>query len=313
MPTEAPDRERQAARPDEAPLPREVGGLAAEARFLLKTSRPGFWLTSLWFYLLPIGGRQVFGSAHFWLGAAYVTLPLGMLIYGWNDAVDFETDRLNPRKDSFLFGARPNEAQIAGLPWRIALIQAPFAILFFWLLGWRGIAWFAALLLATALYNWPRIGFKGRAGFDMLNQVGYLLVFVLSSWLSGVPQAPWFTFVFGALFAMHSHLFGQIMDHRHDLDAGRQTTSGTLGIRAAKCLMTALLAAESAILWLYAHNPAMALGLAAGAVWFTLDDVWLWRDRPYSQGQMRLFFLGWNAAALISMPWVWKTAALAAR
>jgi hypothetical protein len=37
----------------------------------------------------------------------------------------------------------------------------------------------------------------------------------------------------------------------------------------------------------------------------------LWRDRPYSLIQMRVFMLGWNAIALASIPWVWRTATLA--
>ena len=84
-------------------------------RSLMKVARPGFWTTSLWFYLLPLGQQHVFGSWTFWLGCFYVTFPLGLLIYGWNDLVDAETDRLNPRKGNFLFGARPDDAQLAAL------------------------------------------------------------------------------------------------------------------------------------------------------------------------------------------------------
>ena len=288
-----------------------ITDIRAELRFMLKVSRPGFWLTSIWFYMLPLGQHAVFDSARFWIGVLYVTLPLGLLIYGWNDAVDAETDRLNPRKDTFLFGARPTPDQIARLPWRIALVQAPFVVLFAWLLGGRALAWFAALVLATALYNWPRIGFKGRAGFDLLNQLGYLLVFVLSSWTNGVPQLPWFTFAFGALFAMHSHLFGQIMDHAPDLRAGRNTTAGTIGVRPAKALMITFLAGESALLWTCAGDLLLAAALAGGAFWFALDTTLIWRDQPYTDGQMRFFLLGWNAAALVSLPWVWWTATLA--
>src|ERR1700679_391467 len=127
-----------------------LGAALDELRFVIKVSRPGFWLTSIWFYILPVAGRAVTHSAPFWLGVFYVTLPLGLLIYGWNDAVDFEADRLNPRKDTFLFGARPNAAQIAGLPWRIALVQAPFLLLFTQWLGWRAPVWFGALAAATA-------------------------------------------------------------------------------------------------------------------------------------------------------------------
>jgi 4-hydroxybenzoate polyprenyltransferase len=297
---------------DESLRTRSPPGTALdELRFVIKVSRPGFWLTSIWFYILPVAGREVLHSAPFWLGVFYVTLPLGLLIYGWNDAVDFEADRLNPRKDTFLFGARPSATQIAGLPWRIALVQTPFVLIFTRLLGWRAPVWFAALAAATALYNWPRIGFKGRVGFDMLNQLGYLLVFALSSWLNGAPQAPWFTFVFGGLFAMHSHLFGEIMDYGPDLRTGRRTTAGALGIRSSKALMTAFLACESALLLVWARDVPLAAFLAGGAIWFALESALLWRDRPYSGGEMRFFLLGWNAAALVSLPWVWHAATLA--
>jgi 4-hydroxybenzoate polyprenyltransferase len=282
-----------------------------ELRLLLKVSRPGFWMTSIWFYLLPVGGRVVWDRWEFWLGMFYVTFPFGLLIYGWNDVVDAETDRLNPRKDTFLFGARPTPAQIAALPWRIAAVQAVFTGIFTLLLGWKALVWTTALLAATAAYNWPRVGFKGRPGFDLLNQAGYLLVFVLGSWLSDVPQLPWFTFVFGALFAMHSHLFGEIMDLAPDASVGRRTTAVAIGVRAAKWLAVAFLAVEALLLWKFADAVWMAAALAGGALFFTADVTLLWRERPYAPWQMRLFFLGWNAVAVASVPWVWRTAVLA--
>ena len=285
--------------------------LLHELRFLLKVSRPGFWLTTIWFFLLPLGQREVFGRGPFWLGICYVTFPLGMLIYGWNDLVDHETDQLNPRKDTFLFGARPTLTQMRRLPLVIALLQVPFLVAFTWLIGWKALAWFAALAATTALYNGPGAALKARPGFDLLNQAGYLLVFVLSSWLGGVPQLPWFTFVFGALFAMHSHLFGEIMDLEPDRAVGRRTTAVAIGIRPAKALMVALLTAESVLVWHGAHDPRIAAALVCGAGFFTADAVLLWRARPYASWQMRLFFLGWNATAALSLPWIWQTATLA--
>lgn len=288
-------------------------GLAAEIRFLLKVARPGFWLTSVWFYLLPLGGHEVLRTAGFWLGLLYVTFPLGMIIYGWNDVVDFETDLLNPRKDTFLFGARPTTQQSTGLPWRIALVQAPFVVVFTWMIGPRAVLWFAVLVLATALYNWPRIGCKGRPGLDLLNQSAYLLVFVLSSWLNGLPQAPWFTFVFGAMFAMHSHLFGEIMDYEPDRAVGRRTTAVTIGKVPAKSLMVLLLGLEAALVWRCTGDVGLTAFLAGGALFFAADVAFLWRERAYAPWQMRLFFLGWNATALLSIPWVWQGARLAVR
>ena len=281
-----------------------------ELQFLLKASRPGFYLTALWFYLLPAGGVFVFDSWRFWLGAVYVTLPLGLLIYGWNDIVDYETDRLNPRKGTFLFGAKATPAQLRRLPLAIALVQAPFLAAFLWLEGWRVLPWAAALILATAIYNGPRGGLKGRPPFELLNQIGYVLVFVLASWLAGVPQLPWSTFVFGALFAMHSHLFGQIMDVVPDRAAGRRTTAVVLGIVLSKLLLVGFLVVEAALVGWYSADLAMAAFLAAAAAWFLADATLLWRERLYETAQMRLFLLGWNAVALASMPLVWWSGAL---
>jgi 4-hydroxybenzoate polyprenyltransferase len=97
-----------------------------DLKFVLQASRPGLWLTSVWFYMLPLGGRHVFNSWPFWLGMVYVTFPMGLLLYEWNDYVDFEVDRVNPRKGSFLFGARGSMEQLRQLPWSIALIQGLF-------------------------------------------------------------------------------------------------------------------------------------------------------------------------------------------
>ncbi len=291
-------------------VPAPAATLREQCLFLLKVARPGFWTTSLWFYLLPLGQRHVFGSWTFWLGAVYVTFPLGLLIYGWNDLVDAETDRRNPRKGTFLFGARGSNAQLTSLPWRMVLVEVPFAAVFVFLLGPRALVWCGALVAATAVYNWPPPGLKGRPPFDMLNQIGYLLVFVLSSWLNGAPQLPWQSFVFGALFAMHSHLFGQIMDVEPDRQAGRHTTATTIGVVPAKGLTALFLLVESALIFRSFHDPLIAAGLAFGGVWFLLDAFVLWQGRQYRPAQMQCFLLGWNVAAVGSMGWVWATATL---
>jgi 4-hydroxybenzoate polyprenyltransferase len=279
--------------------------------FLLKAARPGFWITSIWFYLLPLGGQNVFGTNEFWLGLIYVTFPLGVFIYGWNDCVDAETDRLNPRKDSYLFGARGTAAQLARLPWWIAAAQLPFVVLFVGRIGWaRTLGYYSALTFATWLYNNPRGGAKTRPGFDLLNQLAYLLVFALSSWLNEVPQLPWYTFVFGAMFAMHSHLFGEVMDLEPDRAVGRRTTGLVLGPIGSKWMLAAMLLTESLLIFTQTHDRLIAGALIVGAGWFVADLRWLWRDRPYSAREARLFFLGWNAAALVTAPIVWRTATL---
>ena len=272
----------------------------------LQVSRPGFWITSAWFYLLPLSQRPIFSEWTFWLGLFYVTFPLGLLIYGWNDLADKNTDQFNPRKGTFLFGARLSPDQLRLLPGFIAAVHAPCLALFAALAGSAMLVWYAALLLATAIYNLPVYGFKNHPFVDLLNQAGYLLVFILGSRLNHVPELPWAAFLFGALFAMHSHLLGQIMDIAPDRLAGRRTTAILLGPVPAKLLLALFLLVESALVFFLFGDPLISGGCFFGALWFLFDALALFRGGPYPAWLMRWFLLGWNIAALGSMGWVWK-------
>lgn len=270
----------------------------------IQTSRPGFWSTSVWFYLLPLAQRDVLAMPAFWVGLLYVTFPLGHVLYGWNDLFDARTDKENPRKGSYLFGAKPTAGHRRAVPLQLLCVQVPFVVWMVWLDGVRMLGWFAALVLACALYNWPRVGCKNHPFVDMLNQTGYLLVFVLSSWLNDVPQLAWPGFVFGALFAMHSHLLGQVMDVVPDRAAGRRTTAVTIGVVPAKFLAAAIMAVEAALVVGCYRDLLVAGGLMLGAAWFVADAV-IVKARPYEVWQARLFLWAWNVAAIVTIPVIW--------
>ena len=273
--------------------------LLGELSFTLKASRPGFWLTTIWFYLMPHGGRFETGNGAFWLGLIYVTLPLGMLIYAGNDLSDAETDRHNPRKDSFLFGARPTPDQLFELPWRILLIQIPFVALFTAIWGVKALIWFAVLAGGSALYNRRNGGAKDFPICDLLFQCGYLLVFVLSDWTRGAFSG-WPIYAFGLVFAMHSHGFGQLMDIAPDARAGRKTTAVWLGAPCAKLGIAALLTFEVWLATWLPFKPYLVPLLACGALFFLLDAL-VWRARPYPLWFLKLFFIGFNLALLIEI------------
>jgi 4-hydroxybenzoate polyprenyltransferase len=281
----------------------EVTPVASRLRFLLQASRPGLWLTAVWFYLLPLGGRYLFDSPAFWLGIGYVSFPLGMLLYGWNDCVDYAADQLNPRKGNLLFGARGTHEQLRELPRHIVLAQLPFAAAFIWIAGWKMLLFFVLMCAACGLYN--NLNWKSRPPLEILNQGGYLLVFLMSSWLNHVPQLHWAAMLFGCMFAMHSHVFGELMDRAPDIAAGRRTTAVVLGNVRAKLLIATFLAIEAGLVWWAFKDPYVAAFLLASCVWFIADATVLWRERPYSVAQMKLALLGWNAIALGSMYWVW--------
>jgi len=204
-----------------------------------------------------------------------------------------------------MFGSRGAREQLAALKWQIALVQIPFVVAFYFFIGPRILWWYAVLLLAVGIYNAPGIGWKGRPPFDVLIQASYLLVFVLSSWLNNVPQLPWQTFLFGAMFAMHSHIFGEVMDIEPDRLSGRRTTATVIGRVRAKFLIAVFLCVETALVQIYSRDWIITSSLAIGAIWFLADATLLWKERAYSPNQMRRFLWGWNAAALFGMFWNW--------
>jgi 4-hydroxybenzoate polyprenyltransferase len=285
-------------------------GLRADARFLIQVSRPGLWSTTALFYLLPLGRANFTHSGRLWLGLVFILFPLGLLLYGVNDLADAEADQRNPRKGTYMFGSRGAREQLGALKWQMVAAQLPFLAAFFWLVGPRILWWYAILLLAVGIYNAPRFGWKGHPPFDVLIQASYLLVFVLSSWLNQVPQLPWQTFLFGALFAMHSHVFGEVMDIEPDRLSGRQTTATAIGRVPAKFLIAAVLVVETLLVRFYFHDWMVTGFLALGAVWFVLDATTLWQDRKYRPGEMRLFLWGWNIAALLGILWNWAQSSL---
>jgi 4-hydroxybenzoate polyprenyltransferase len=283
---------------------------ASELVFLLQVSRPGLWSTTALFYLMPLGHVDFLHSPTLWLGLFYVLFPLGFLLYGVNDIADVEADRLNPRKGTFLFGSLGAAEQLAALRWKIAAVQIPFLFIFFFLVGPRIFFWFAALLMAVGLYNMPRFGLKSHPPFDVLIQASYLLVFVLSSWLNQAHQLPWQTFLFGALFAMHSHIFGEVMDMEPDRLSGRRTTATWIGAVPSKLIIVGFLCAETAMIYFFFGDLVVTGFLGFGAAWFLLDALLVCKNRPYRPAEMRLFMWGWNAAALAGMFWNWSAGSL---
>lgn len=267
----------------------------------IKIARPGFWLTQLWFYLLPFSGRHVLIDPAFWFGCFYVTFPLSLLVYGWNDLGDVETDRLNPRKGNWLFGARPDAATRKKLPWVIALVQIPCLAGLVVLGGPKMLVWFAAVVFVNAAYN---SGMKSRPILDLFPQLGYLLIFVLGSWLCDVPQLNVVAMVFCGLFAIQSHLLSELMDIDEDRTAKRSTTVVVLGVKRSKWLLVGIMLTETAIAWTFFSSQLVGLFMALATTLFLLDAIA--GPRRYPLKLIRTFFIGWNLIVLGSMYFVWK-------
>jgi len=140
------------------------------------------------------GMPDIFHSGKLWLGLFFVLFPLGFLLYGVNDIVDAETDSLNPRKGSFMFGSRGAREQLAALKWQyrrganairdgVLLLRRP-----------RILWWYALLLLGRRPLQCARGRMEGPPSVRRVDSGKLLACFVLSSWLNKVPQLPWQTF-----------------------------------------------------------------------------------------------------------------------
>ncbi len=283
-------------------------GSAWPLKFWLKVSRPGLWFQTLWLYLLPLTTGADWRDPVGWLGVLYVTWPLNVLVYGWNDRADIDVDTDNPRKDSWLFGARGSRAELDTLPPVMALAQVPFFVGFVWIAGWPMALLLAALVAVNASYNARTGGLRGRPPFDLLNPLGYLLVVQLSVWLNARPPVPPMAWLYLGLFVVHAQLIGEIMDITPDRAAGRRTSATVLGATAARVLVVVLVAVEGALCGLGFDDWVLGGFLLAGAGWLLFDVLVYARDRSnYTTTEYTLAGVGMNVGGLLSMAWLfWR-------
>jgi 4-hydroxybenzoate polyprenyltransferase len=279
-------------------------------RFWLKVSRPGLWFATLWLYLMPTSGLDIWNSTNFWLGLAYVTFPLNFMIYGWNDINDFEIDQINPRKDSFWFGARGSQQQLASLWKPIVLVQIICIPIFIWIIGLKMVYLYLGLLFINFLYNHPRYGLSSKPPLEILCQIGYLLVVPFSVWLNDVDLLPWQTYFYLLLFAFQSHLMGEVMDFEPDQKSGRKTTATVIGVKKTKLLIILIVTLEVSLLLLIFKEYIFGGMLTLSLLWLIIDLLIVFKNKTYSLSQMKLFGLLSNIAALMTMIYVWYSGCL---
>ena len=279
--------------------------------FYLKVSRPGLWFATIWLYLLPTSQlTDIWSSIPFWIGFFFVCFPLNFLVYGWNDIVDREIDLVNPRKDSFLFGARGTEEQLRKLKWAIAGVHLICLPVLLYFTDWKMLILYAGILIINGLYNLPKNGLRSRPPLELLCQVGYLLVAPFSILVNDLSALPWITYFYLLLFAWQSHLMGEVMDIIPDREAGRKTTATVIGIIKTKWLIIGIVVVEVGLLFLVFKDFIFGGMLALGLIWLLLDLLFIYKNKRYTLFQMKLFGIMSNLVAVASMAYVWWSGCL---
>ena len=278
--------------------------------FWLQVSRPGLWFPTMWLYLLPAAGSQPWTSWPFWLGLAYVMFPLNFFLYGINDMADRVFDQTNPRKGNFWFGARGTVKQLRSLWLPMIVVQVAFIVLIVWATGAKFLLLFAAFLVISLLYNHPRIHLSRRSPLELIVQCGYVLVVPMSIWINDLTPLGWATYTYLILFSMQSHLMGEVMDYYPDRESGKITTCVRLGIGKTKMLIIGIVAFETAMLiWIFRDLP-FSLFMSSALLWLLIDWGAIFRTKAYNWTQMRLFAIGSNALAVITMAYIWYSGCL---
>jgi len=232
------------------------------------------------------------------------------MVYGWNDVVDRETDAVNPRKDSFWFGARGSAEQLEQLWKPIALTQLIFIAPLLYIGGWKIGVLFLGFILINGLYNLPKHGLRSRPPLELLCQIGYLLVAPLSMLINDTDIISLTTYAYLFLFAMQSHLMGEVMDIDPDRLAKRRTTATMLGRVKTKLLIMAIVVLEVLLLFVVYEDYIFGGMLLMGFIWLIIDLFFLFKSQTYTLGQMKLFAFGSNVLAVASMIYVWVTGVL---
>ncbi|MBV1924348.1 MAG: UbiA family prenyltransferase [Flavobacteriaceae bacterium] len=271
----------------------------------LKISRPGLWFPTIWIYLVPFDLTSHFWMEPlFWVGLFFVMFPLNYLVYGLNDYNDVKADAINDRKGNYLFGARFSQNELSNIPINITIILAPFIIYFTYLSGYKMLLLLLFMVIINILYNFKPFRIKERPPFEICIQVGYVFTAFFSVVLNDLEMIPWQTILYLTLFAFQAHIAGEIMDIEPDIKANKKTTATLIGRKKTKYLMAILLISEIYILYYWFNEFVLAGFLLLFLIWLLLDVFILFKEKPYSLKQMKLFGVAMNLIALASMFWV---------
>lgn len=231
--------------------------------FVLVVSRPRFWFYVLGPYVVGLvaGATSINDLLHpvYLLLGIYFTLPANLLIYGVNDIFDYETDRLNEKKDDYETRVEPDSRR--RLWTAIAVLNLPFALVFF-LSNTAAIAAAAGFLFFSIFYSAPPIRAKTKPFLDSAFNILYAMPGFLSySLLSGdfppggVVAAAW-------CWTAAMHAYSAIPDIEADKQAGFSTVATLCGTNGTIALCLILYAASAILSAPFLGLASLTLGSA---------------------------------------------------
>ena len=209
-------------------------------RFLIHVSRPRFWLYIFGPYLVGLAAGAAFRSDFLSFGIAafalYFLLPANLLIYGINDIFDFETDKLNPKKQEYETLVRPEDR------WQLILailfLNIPFVAGAFFFNSTAIVA-LACFLFFSVFYSaWP-VRAKAIPIVDSTFNILYVFPGVFGYAMISGEFPPIMAVAAAFLWTMAMHAYSAIPDIAADREAGVETVATFLGPNGTLAFCTA--------------------------------------------------------------------------
>ena len=201
-----------------------------DSKFLLKVSRPRFWLYVFGPYLIGLAAgaasRGDFLRLDVFLFAVYFLFSANLLIYGVNDIFDFETDRRNPKKSEYEMLVRPESHRT--LAWTIILLNLPFIAAAVYLAP-RALPLLAGFLFFSIFYSAPPIRAKAIPTLDSAFNILYVFPAAFAYQMLTGSFMPLILFIAAGLWTMAMHAYSAIPDIQADKAAGVSTIATLLG------------------------------------------------------------------------------------
>lgn len=199
-------------------------------QFLLKVSRPRFWLYVFGPYIVGLAAgaatRDDFVRIENLVFGLYFLLPANLLIYGINDIFDWETDRLNPKKVGYEMLVRPESHRRLAI-W-MAVLNLPFAAAALFLAP-QALPSLAGFLFFSVFYSATPIRAKTVPFIDSLFNILYVFPAAFAYQMLTGTFLPLGIFAAAGLWTMAMHAYSAIPDIKADEEAGFSTIATELG------------------------------------------------------------------------------------
>jgi len=198
---------------------------------LLKIARPRFWIYLIGPYLigsvLAFEPAQVVFQWQFWLGFFYFTLPANLLIYGVNDIFDYETDKLNPKKQKYEQLVTPREHSIL---WTWVLITNIPLLIALYLINPLTLFGLLGFLFLGVEYSATPIRAKAKPFLDSVFNILYVFPGIIGYTLFAENlDLDWRLLLSAGLWTMAMHTYSAIPDIEADRDSKTPTIATILG------------------------------------------------------------------------------------